>query len=438
MASTTTTPGLVRSMRLWDLVAVVINGVIGAGIFGLPSKVFGLSGVYSLLAFGACALCVSLIVLTFAEVASRYEGTGGPYLYGRDAYGPTAGFIVGWLVWIARITSFAANCSLLPTYLDLFFPGAGSGIARALIVTGVVAALAVVNVVGVRVVADASNTFAVGKLLPLAVFIVAGFFFLDPARLSFAVAPGYRPFSESVLLLVYAFTGFEMAVIPAGEARNPGRSLPAALMTGMAAVVVFYVLIQVVCIGTLPTLATSERPLADAAARFLGGWGAVMIMGGMVVSLAGNLNVLILSASRMVFAMSEHGDLPKGLAAIHPRYHTPVAAILSTVAIMLALTLSGTFIYLVTLSTISRLVTYLVTSSALPLFRRRKTAPAARFLVPGGVAVSAAAVVLGLWLLSNSTWNEARDTAIATAAGLSIYWSTQWLRARRNPPLASS
>src|SRR5665647_3227733 len=207
------------------------------------------------------------------------------------------------------------------------------------------------GVIGAGIFGLPSNVFAIGKLLPLTIFIVIGLFFLDPARFSLTVAPGYRAFSQSVLLLVYAFTGFEMAVIPAGEARNPSRNLPAALMTGMATVVVFYVLIQVVCIGTLPHLSTSQRPLADAATQFLGTGGALMITAGIVISLAGNLNVLVLSASRVIFAMAERGDLPSTLATIHQRYRTPAMAVLSTTAIMLVLTLSGSFMALVTVST---------------------------------------------------------------------------------------
>ena len=413
--------GLARSIRRWDLVAVVINGVIGAGIFGLPSKTFSLAGDYSLFAFIACGLCVAVLVLSFAEVASRYAGTGGPFLYASEAFGRTAGFTVGWLVWLARITSFSANCNLLPAYLDLFFPGAASGMARALIIIGVVGTLSVVNVTGVRTVADASNVFAIGKLIPLAIFVVAGLFFLDPARFSFAVAPGYHPFSQSVLLLVYAFTGFEMAVIPAGEIRNPQRNLPAALLMGMTVVIIVYVLIQVVCIGTLPTLATSQRPLADAAGRFLGTAGAAMITLGIVISLAGNLNVLILAGSRILFAMGERGDLPPLLASIHPRYRTPVPAVLATTAVMLVVTLSGTFIYLLTISTLSRLVTYFATCGALPVLRRRADAPPAGFLMPAGVAVAIVGMLVALWLLSNSTLREARDTSIAAAAGLLIY-----------------
>jgi APA family basic amino acid/polyamine antiporter len=423
-------PGLVRSMRRWDLVGVVINGVIGAGIFGLPSRVFALAGPYSIFAFLICAVCVAAIVLCFAEVASRYSATGGPYLYASEAYGPATGFLVGWLVFVARLTSFAANCSLLPAYLGLFFPALAAGTGRACILTLVVVVLAAVNVAGVRVAANTSNLFAAGKLIPLAVFVVAGLFFLDPARFSMGVLPGYRPFSQSVMLLVYAFTGFEMSVIPAGEARKPGRDLPVALMAGMSVVVVFYVLIQVVAIGTLPELADSQRPLADAAARFLGPGGAVMITVGIVVSLAGNLNVLMLSASRIIFAMAEHGELPALLAAIHPRHRTPSLAVLTTAAIMLGLTLSGTFLWLLTLSTLARLVAYIATAGALPVLRRDTGAPEAKFRLCGGVAVAVAAIGLGLWLISNSTLREARDTAIAAGIGLTLYYAYRTWRRR--------
>jgi amino acid transporter len=382
------------------VVAVVLNGVIGAGIFGLPSKIFSLSGDYSLAAFGVCAVCVMVIVLSFAAVARRYSGTGGPYLYARDAYGPAAGFTVGWLLWIARITSFSANCTLLPEYLDFFFPGAATGWLRASIITVTIGLLALINLRGIRAMANAGNAFAFGKLLPLAVFVVVGLFFLNRSHFSFAHEPNYHHFSQSVLLLIYAFTGFEMAVIPAGEIRDPRQTLPKALLIGMVTVVTFYVLIQLVCIGTLPDLAASKRPLADAAVRFLGTGGAVMITAGILISLAGNLNVLILAASRVVFAMGENGELPRGFGYVDPKRHVPVPAVLATTAVMLALTLSGTFIYLVTLSTISRLVTYLVTC---------------------GVARSWIGMAVCVWLLSTIQWAEARDIGIAVVVGLAIY-----------------
>ena len=259
-------------MRRWDLVGVVINGVIGAGIFALPSRAFELAGPYSVFAFVLCAFCISLIVLCFAEVAGRFDGTGGPYLYASAAYGPTTGFMVGWLVFVARITSFSANCSLAPAYLALFVPGLDTGWPRAIVLAAIVVTLAAVNVAGVRVAANASNTLAIGKLVPLAVFVVVGLFYLEPARFTRRLLPDYRPFAQAVLVLVYAFTGWEMAVIPAGEARRPGKDLPIALLKGVAVVVVFYVLIQVVAIGTLPNLADVSgrwptRPWASWGAR---------------------------------------------------------------------------------------------------------------------------------------------------------------------------
>jgi amino acid transporter len=406
-------------MRRWDLVGVVINGVIGAGIFALPSRAFELAGPFSIFAFLLCAFCISLIVLCFAEVASRFEGTGGPFLYASAAYGRTAGFLVGWLVFVARITSFSANCALLSTYLGLFFPVFDAGWGRQALLTAVVLGLAAMNVAGVRVAANASNALAVGKLLPLAIFVLVGLSFVQPALFTAAPIPEYRPFAQAVLVLVYAFTGFEMAVIPAGEARKPGRDMPVALLLGIAVVVTFYVLIQVVCIGTLPDLGGRQRPLADAALTFMGSGGAVLITAVIVVSLAGNLNILMLSASRILFAAAEHRQLPGFLAAVHPRFRTPVGAVLVTAAIMLTLTLSGKFLWLLTLSTVSRLITYIATAGALPVLRRKRPGEES-FRLPGGPVVAGAAIALGVWLLSNVAVKEARDTAIAAAAGLTI------------------
>src|SRR5437762_13665913 len=174
------TEGLLRGIRKWDLVAVTINGVIGAGIFGLPSKVFALIGSYSLIAFVVCAVVVMLIILCFAEVGSRFEQTGGPYLYAHEAFGSAVAFEVGWLIWLARLTAFAANCNLMISYLSFFWAPANTGMIRALIIVAVVVALTLLNVLGVRQAAIASNVFTIGKLLPMLIFIAVGLFFINP------------------------------------------------------------------------------------------------------------------------------------------------------------------------------------------------------------------------------------------------------------------
>ena len=417
----TSPEGLLRGIRKWDLVAVTINGIIGAGIFGLPSKVFALIGSYSLIAFFACALVVVLIILCFAEVGSRFDETGGPYLYAREAFGPTIAFEVGWLIWLARLTAFAANCNLMVSYLAFFWPAANATAPRALVITGVVLSLTALNVFGVRQAAIASNLFTIGKLIPMIIFAAAGLFFLNPHAFALGAHPSAGAFSQSVLLLIYAFTGFEMAAIPAGEIRNPQKHLPRALLIAIAVVACTYILIQVVCVGTLPELASSQKPLADAGQRFMGTAGAAIISAGAIISIAGNLNIVLLSGSRVPFAIAEQRQLPSIFAAIHPRFFTPHVAILVTAAVMLVLTLKSSFVAALTISAIARLVTYAVTCAALPVLRRRAGVPAAMFRVRGGPIIAVAALVLAVWLLANSTLREAYTALIAAAVGMVIY-----------------
>jgi amino acid transporter len=414
---------LVRGIRRWDLVAITINGIIGAGIFGLPSKVYALIGTYSLIAFVACALVVALIILCFAEVGSRFDETGGPYLYAREAFQPAVAFEIGWLFWLVRITAFAANCNLLINYLSFFWSAATAPLWRASIIVLVVAVLALINLLGIRQAAIVSNLFTVGKLVPIIIFIAAGLFFLNPQAYEPGPTPTTGAFSQSVLLLVYAFTGFEMATIPAGEVRDPQRSLPRALLIAILVVAVLYIMIQVVCVGTLPGLAQSQKPLADAGAQFLGAAGGAIISAGAVVSITGNLNILLLSGARLPFAMAEQKQLPAFVGRIHRKFFTPWVAILITAVFMLVLTLKSSFLAALTISVIARLITYGATCLALPVLRARREAPAAVFRLPGGTVIAILALLLIVWLLRHSEPAEARSAAIAAAVGLVIYFA---------------
>jgi amino acid transporter len=414
---------LVRGIRRWDLVAITINGIIGAGIFGLPSKVYALIGTYSLIAFVACAIVVALIILCFAEVSSRFDETGGPYLYAREAFQPAVAFEIGWLIWLARMTAFAANCNLLINYVSFFWLSATTPLWRASIIVFVVIVLAVINLLGIRQAAIVSNVFTIGKLVPIIFFIAAGLFFLTPQSYQLGAAPTTGAFSQSVLLLVYAFTGFEMATIPAGEVRNPQRNLPRALLIAIVVVAVLYIMIQVVCVGTLPGLAQSQKPLADAGSQFLGAAGGAVISAGAIISITGNLNILLLSGSRLPFAMAEQQQLPAFVGSIHRQFFTPWVSILITAGLMLLLTLKSSFVAALTISTIARLVTYGATCLALPVFR-------AMFRLPGGTVGAVLSLLLIVWLLLNATLQEAKAAAIAAAVGLLIYFG-YWLQTKR-------
>ena len=431
VSADTTAVALVRGIRRWDLVAITINGIIGAGIFGLPAKVFSLIGSYSLIAFVVCAAVVTLFILCFAEVGSRFDETGGPYLYAREAFGPTVAFEIGWLIWLARLTAFAANCNLLVAYLGYFIPAATSPFWRASIIVFVVAVLATINLLGIRQAAIVSNVFTIGKIIPIVIFIAVGLFFLNPQAFALGSRPATGAFSQSVLLLIYAFTGFEMAAIPAGEVKDPKKNLPHALLIAIAVVAFLYILIQIVCVGTYPELAQSQKPLADAGMRFMGAAGGAIISAGAIISITGNLNILVLSGSRVPFAMAEQQQLPSFIGSVHRRFATPHVAILLTAIVMLLLTLNSSFVAALTISAIARLVTYGATCLSLPIFRRRKNAPPAGFQLHFGTAIAVLALLLAAWLLANSTWKEARAAAVAAAVGLLIYFSFRLYLRRR-------
>jgi len=420
---------LVRGIGRWDLTAIVINTIIGAGIFGLPSKAAALIGSHSIYAIILCAVIVGLIVLCYAEVSSRFNETGGPSLYAREAFGDVAGFEVGWLYWVVRVATFAANCNLFVTYLGFFVPSAADAAVRIAIICSVVLGLTVVNLLGVRQSALITNVFTVGKILPLLVFAVVGMFFIDPQNFNFSVTPDYNAFSSAVLLLIYAFVGFEAAVILAGETKEPERNVPFALLVALAVVTVLYIAIQVVSIGTLPGLATSERPLADAAARFIGPFGAAFITIGALVSIVGNLNVGLLSSTRLIYSLGERRELPAIFARTHEKTRTPYISIILTAVVILILTIQSSFLTAVAIATITRLVVYATTCLALPIFRRRTYVPRARFTVPAGIVAAILSLGLIAWLLTNvDLRKEGLPILVLAAAGLVIYFINREVR----------
>ena len=418
------TETLSRDIRKWDLVALLVNVTVGAGILKLPADIQRAIGNYSLLAFIVCAAIIGSISLCFAEVGSRFSGTGGPYLYAREAFGPTAAFFVGWLMWLTRLAGFATLIQVFVAYLGYFWPAAQTGIPRAFIITSLVVILTVINLIGVKQSARASDVFTVSKLIPLLLFVLVGLFFIDASRLTFSTAPSVSSFTSAVFVLVYVFSGFEAVLINSGEFREPRKVIPVALLLALSTAVVLFLLIQVVCIGVLPNLASSERPLADASQVFLGRVGPTIISVGALVSIFGTLNVIMLACSRLPFAMAERGQLPASLARVHQRFRTPHISIVLCAVISLVIALSGTFIYAVKITVITRVVVYASTCIALPILRRRQPHTSS-FKVPFGVLVSLLCVAVCIWLLMNSDWREARDVLIAIAVGFGIYIITR-------------
>ncbi len=415
---------LERGLGRWDLTAIAINTIIGTGIFILPARVFGLIGSYSLLAFVACAVIVGLIVLCFSDVSSRFRSTGGMYLYAKEAFGPEIGFEVGWLYWVVRVATYAANCNALLIYLGFFFDGADQGPVRIAIISAVVIGMTILNIIGVRQSAIATNIFTVGKIVPLLLFAAIGIFFIQPGNFNFESAPSSIDFSAAVLLLIYAYVGFEAAVIPAGETKNPEKTMPFALITALVFSAILFIIIQLVAIGTLPGLADSKTPLADSASGFMGAFGGAFIAIGALISVLGNLNGGFLAASRLPYAMAENNELPKVFAKVHERTRTPYVAIIVTGAVILIMTIFTNFFSAVTIATITRLLVYATTCLALPVFRQRKDVPEAKFRAPLGILAAVLALGLIAWLLGNVDFKkEGLPIVIAAVIGIVIYYS---------------
>ncbi len=415
---------LIRGISRWDLTAIAVNTIIGTGIFILPARITGLIGSYSLLVFVVCAIIVAFIVLCFAEVSSRFQSTGGMYLYAKEAFGSVVGFEVGWLYWIVRVTTFATNCNALLIYLGFFFTSVTEGYWRVLIVSLVVLLMTVVNFIGVRESTIMTNIFTVGKIVPLLIFAAVGVFFIQPENFSFATMPEYGKFSEAILVLIYAFVGFEAAVIPAGETKDPKKNVPFALLTALVFCAALFIIIQIVAIGTLPGLADSKTPLADAAGNFMGSFGAAFIAIGALISILGNLNGGFLAASRIPFAMAEQKELPQILARTHEKFKTPYVSLLVTAVVILVFTLQTSFYAALTIATITRLLVYATTCAALPVFRRRNDVPEAKFIAPFGIFAAILSLILIVWLLANVDFKkEGLAILILGLIGLILYFA---------------
>lgn len=425
---------LIRGINRSALALIVINSIIGAGIFGLPSKLYALSGVYSLAAFGLCAAAVAVYALCYAEVSSRFEETGGPYLYVLKAFGPLPAFFIGWLLLLSRIFNYAVLINLLVTYLGAFSPQLTATASRIGLMSALTAALTFINHIGVKSAARTSSIITIAKLLPLAIFILAGLFSLQPLLLRFGTPPSLSSFSETVLLLVFAFGGFESASVITGEVREPQKNLPFALFAGLVVVTVFYCGIQTVCIGTLPMLGASPRPVADAAVAFMGKGGGWLIVAGAIVSVTGTLNVLLLSGSRLPFAISREGQLPRLFSYVHPRFATPTPSLVVCALLCLAVSVAWTFLTAISVAVIIRVLVYGSVCASLIRLRKEDNGFINHFKVRGGKWVAWTGLLISIGLLSASNGKELKDVALCLAIGVMVYLSNAFFKRRHKSP----
>jgi amino acid transporter len=422
-------PGLLRAVSRWQLVGLAVNDVVGSGIYLLPAGVAALLGAVSVWAVILAGLATVLLVLCFAEASSYFDQPGGAYLYTREAFGHFVGFEVGWMTWLSRVAAIASLANGMVQASAYFWPAAGSGWIRVAIVCGVILLLAWINIRGIKAGARTAVALAIAKTLPLLFFIVVGAWSIEGSRLVSHSVPHSGAMGRAALLLLFAYGGFENTSAAAGEYRNPRRDVPFALLFMILSVTLIYTAVQLVAVGTLPGLAQSTSPLADAAGRFAGHWGAWLLTLGATLSILGIMGSSTLSGPRYLFALACDGYGPRWVAQVHDRYHTPGLAIMAQTAIVIPLALSGSFVYLATITVIARMAANVGTAAAVPILRRRLGDRPDVVRLPLGPTIPIAALALSIALLVSANVSGLIPVGGALALGAVIYLFRRPVRA---------
>lgn len=405
---------LVRAIGRWSLAALVLNGVIGSSVFGLPSVIAGKLGWMAPVAWLIAAVGIGVVVACFAEVASRFSTAGGPYLYARAAFGRLLGIEMGWMAYLVRLTAAATNANLFVIYLGELWPGSQGSLANRLVLAALIAPLAAINYRGVSQGSRISSFMIAAKLVPLTFFILAGLALVVPHPVRSIPVPTPTPqmWLDAILLLVFAYGGFEAALVPLGEAKNPEKDAPFALLLCLLTCTVVYTLVQVVVLAALPDPAAAPRPLAEAARMFLGPWGATLMALAAMISVYGYIAGAMVNVPRLTYAMAQEADLPSAFGKVHPVFRTPYLSVVIYAVLVWSMAAMSGFLQNLSLSAVSRLFTYGLVCAAMLQFRRWDTsgdsraAPAAKLRLPAGTLIAILGILFSLVMATRMSRQE--------------------------------
>ncbi len=407
-------PRPIRAISRADLTLAIVNGVIGSAIFGMPAQIAALTGAQSPLAHLIAALGVLTIVLCFAEVASRFEDSGGAYLYSREAFGRHVGFQAGWLTLWTRLLSAAANLNVFASYLSQILPVVAAGAGRSIVIIGVLVVITVINLIGVKQASWAVDVFTIAKLLPLGLLVLLGLPQVSAAVIQ-TQAVAQPQWTQAVLLLIFAFGGFEAPLMSAGEAKDARKDSAFALLVALGIIAAVYISVQYVTIGLVPDLQREKAPIAAAFSVLWGPAGITFASFAAMISVWGWATGNGLQSPRLLFSMAERGELPGVFARVHPRFLTPHVAIIGFSLVAGALAIFGTFEGNAVLSAIVRLIVYALVCISLWVFRR--TRGPAQFRVPFALPVSVLALAFCFYMLSTRSFAQAGIILVAMVAG---------------------
>ncbi len=421
-ASTSSAPGLVRAVGVFGLAASIFNVTVGGGIFRLPSGAAAAAGTAAPLVYLICAAVIGCVVLCFAEAGSRVPLTGGPYAYVEAVFGRYIGFLAGVLLWMIGTTAVAGVASAFAEGLGTLL---GMPQLRTPIIVAAFVGLALINIRGVKQGTRLIMVLSVAKLVPLLIFVGVGAFFITPSNLVIEHMPAPASLARAAIILIFAFSGCESALVPSGEVKDPARTVPRALAIAMIGVTVLYLCVHLVAAGLLgDRLATVKTaPLAFAAEQFLGTPGRLLLLIGASISMFGYVSGMTLAVPRALWKFAQDGLLPRAVGAIHPVYRTPHVAIVVQTSLVGLLAIFNSFEQLAVLSNLAALLLYAGCAAATLILRRRgiRQEGAVPFSVPGGPAIPVITVMLISWLLTSITPAE-WSVFVATLAVATIIY----------------
>jgi len=412
-----------RDIGFFGAAFLVLNAMIGAGIFALPGKVAVNAGLLSPWLFLAVGVVFLAVVLTFAELASYFRDSGGPVLYASYAFGPLAGFGTGWVLFLSRMTAFAANANVMANYLGSLYPWFGEGIGRTTVISIVTLGLTYANILGVKDGVRTMGFFTVLKVLPLILLVLLGLQHVTTGTLIPSASAVIEDLGGTTLLLVYAYVGFETMAVTAGETTEPRRVLPRALIRTVIGTGLLYFLIVLVFISVIPEDTYADATLVDVGRVLAGPAGAVAITLAAVFSIGGNLAGTMIAAPRLIFSLAENRLLPAWFGNVHPRYATPDHSILVMGGLALAMALTGSFVELAVASSLSRMLSYIVCIASLPIIRNRAddTMKARAYRIRGGYLLPLVGLAICLWLTAQATADNWRTVGMLLAIGFVLY-----------------
>jgi len=397
----------VRAVGVFGLAASIFNVTVGGGIFRLPSGAAAAAGTAAPFVYLICAAVIGCVVLCFAEAGSRVPLTGGPYAYVEAVFGRYVGFLSGVLLWMIGTTAVAGVASAFAEGLGTLL---GLPSVRVPIIVATFLALALINIRGVKQGTRLIVVLSVAKLLPLLLFVGIGVFFIVPANLVVEQMPAPSSLARAAIILIFAFSGCESALVPSGEVKDPARTVPRALAIAMIGVTVLYLAVHLVAAGLLgDRLATvPTAPLAFAAEQFMGSPGRLLLLVGASISMLGYVSGMTLAVPRALWKFAQDGLLPPAIGAIHGTYRTPHVAIVVQTTFVGLLAIFNSFEQLAVISNLAALLLYAACAVATLMLRKRgiRQEGAVPFTVPGGPLIPVVTVLLIGWLLTSITAAE--------------------------------